>query len=413
MVLCGPGSVSAQSPRTADGHRVDLVDSASVLVATTLSISSGTADDPLRSEGLTFILAEAHRISLEDVPGVLRVETHVDRSTLTWTVLSTPAAADAALRSLQSADVMLRGLPTAIEEARRRFVFTATTPTAEVEAEAAGLFAGFGSPWSRPLRGTPETVSTIDARAARDRWTDLFEHETALVRVAPPDTGLDPAASPDGIPPTSNADTVDTVLPSARDSTGADADPFGATATEFAWSTPDRLRITRDVTNVWIVAGFPIPSDLDRTTRDHLLHRIGEILDPVPGDPGTIGAGAEVIHLPAGDVLVVRLTTLPFAAARWEERIRSLPSGITPPFDPEFFRWERRRFRAHLLLQDASAGPRSRRVARDLLETGAVRALEEEAWELAPDDLADAAGRLGPPRILVFGPDVDGDDPRP
>ncbi|HKK93785.1 MAG TPA: hypothetical protein VJ925_10140, partial [Longimicrobiales bacterium] len=147
------------------------------------------------------------------------------------------------------------------------------------------------------------------------------------------------------------------------------------------------------------------------TTRDHLLHRVEEILNPVPGDPGTIGAGADVVRTPAGDLLVIRLTTLPFAAARWEDRIRALPSSITPPFDPEFFRWERRRFRAHLLLEDAHAGPRSLRIARDLLETGSVRALQQEAWELAPDDLAHAAERLGPPRILVFGPDVDEDTP--
>lgn len=391
------GGVSAQSHTDLGGHRLDVVDSSAVIVATTLAVPSGTADDPPRRDGLTSIVAEAHRIALEQLSGVLEVEARIERSRVTWTVLSTPATANLVVRNVTSVEVMLSGLPAAIEEARRQFVFTARTPTAEVDAEAAGLFGGFGSAWSRPLRGTPETVAMIDAGAARDRWTELLDLEVVLVRVGPPGAGLTPAPVPD------TADTRGPGVPPA----------VGPATPDLAWSSPDRLGITRDVTNVWIVAAFPIPSDLGRTTRDHLLHRIEEILDPVPGDPGTIGAGAEIVQLPAGDVIVVRLTTLPFAAARWEERISSLPGDITPPFDPEFFRWERRRFRAHLLLRDAHVGQRSLRVAHDLLETGSVRALAEEAWELAPDDLADAAGRLGPPRILVFGPDVGGETRRP
>lgn len=385
------GGVAAQAATDFDGYRVDRVDSAAVLVATTLAIPSGSADDPPRREGLTYIVAEAHRIALARIPGVLEVEARVRRGTVSWTVLSTPAAGDVVLRSVTSVNVMLRGLAAAIEEARRRFVFTAMTPTSEVDAEAAGLFGGFGSDWSRPIRGTPETVAemSVGAAGARDRWSNLLSLDGALVRVGPPDAGLDGPAVPD----TTGAPLTPSV-----------GDP--AAAPLLAWTSPDRLRITRDVTNVWIVAAFPIPSDLDRTTRDHLLHRIEEILNPVPADPGTIGAGAEVVRLPAGDILVVRVTTLPSGADRWEQRIASLPSDITPPFDPEFFRWERRRFRAHLLLRDAHPAQRSLRIAHDLLETGAIRALDEEAWALEPDDLADAAGRLGPPRILVFGPDV-------
>ena len=383
------GAVSAQTTTGYDGYRLDHVDSSAVLVATTLAVPSGSADDPLGLEGLTHAVAEAHRIALERIPGVLSVDAGVLRSRVSWTVLSTPSAADAVLRSLTAVDVMLDGLPTAIEEARRRLAFTATTPAVDVDTEAAGLFGGFGSPWSRPIRGTSETVADVDAEAARERWSDLLGRRAALVRVGPPDAGLDPASMSTAPRPE---------VPRAQE-----AEPA---APALAWTTPDRLRVTRDVTNVWIVAAFPIPSDLDRTTRDHLLHRIEEILNPVPGAPGTIGAGAEVARVPTGDVLVVRVTALPFGAARWEDRISSLPTDITPPFDPEFFRWERRRFRAHLLLRDARAGERALRIAHDLLETGAVRVLEEDAWELAPDDLSNAAERLGPPRILVFGPDI-------
>lgn len=361
--------------------RLDVVDSTAVVVATTLALPSGASDDPDGLEGLTHTVAEAHRIGLRGIPGVLEVETTVTRWATTWTVLSTPDAASRVLRDIEAPEVMLGGLTLAIDQARRRFAFTAATPAAEVDLEAARLFAGFGSPWARPVRGSPETVAAIGSRAARERWEELLDGERALVRVGPPD-----AVGP----------TVTTPNPGGAPAVSPSNGP--------AWTTEDRRTITREVTNVWIVAAFPLPADLDRTSLDHLVHRIEEILNPTPGDPGLIGAGVEPARLPAGPVLIVRATVLPSSAARWEERIRSIPSGITPPFDPEFFRWERRRFRAHLLLGDAPPGARSRRIAHDLLATGSVRSLAEAAWALEPDDLANAAARLGPPRILLFGP---------
>jgi hypothetical protein len=374
---------SRPAPVVAQEYRADVVDSAAVVVATTLAVRSGSSDDPPGLEGLTHIVTEAHRAALERVPGVLVVEATVTRWSVAWTVVSTPDAASRVLRDIGSADVMASGIPAAIEEARQRFLFTAATPATEVDVEAARLFAGFGSAWARPIRGTAESVAAIGTTSARERWSQLVAGPRALVRVGPPGV-VSPTAS--------RIVGVDTIAASAGEA------PL--------WSEGDRLAITREVTNVWIVAAFPVPDDLDRTSVDHLVHRIDEILNPTPPEAGIIGAGVELARLPDGKALVIRATVLPASAARWEERIRTLPSGITPPFDPEFFRWERRRFRAHLLLRDALPGERSRRIAGDLLATGSVRTLADEAWNLEPDDLAEAAGRLGPPRILVLGSEV-------
>jgi hypothetical protein len=359
------------------------VDSASVVVTTTLSVLSGSADDPFGLDGLTHTIAEAHRFALERVPGVLLVETEVTRWSVAWTVISTPDAAARVRLDIGSVEVMLSGLADAIDEARRRFLFTAATPATEVDVEAARLFTDFESPWARPIRGTAESVAAIGSAAARERWNDLVSGSRALVRVGPPGA----------------------VSPTSAD-LSAGAATTSRTADARAWDRGDRIAILREVTNVWIVAAFPLPADLGRTSVDHLVHRIDEILNPTPPEAGVIGAGVELARLPEGDAIVIRATVLPSSAARWEERIRTIPSGITPPFDPEFFRWERRRFRAHLLLGDALPSERSRRIAMDLLTTGSVRTLAEEAWDLEPDDLADAASRLGPPRILVLGSEV-------
>ncbi len=380
---------------SAQEYRADVVDSAAVVVATTLAVHSGSADDPQGFEGLTHVVAEAHRVALERVPGVLSVEATVTRWSVGWTVVSTPAAAARVLRDLESADVMVGGLAETIDDARERFRFTAATPAAEVDLEAARLFTGFLSAWARPIRGTAQSVAAIGTSTARTRWASLLTAPRALVRVGPPDVVAGTAEGRAATDP-GRAD---------RPQVATSAPPT------MPWTTPDRMAITREVTNVWIVAAFPIPSDLDRTSVDHLVHRIDEILNPTPPEPGIIGAGVEVTRLPDGDALVIRATVLPSSAARWEERIRTIPSGISPPFDPEFFRWERRRFRAHLLLRDAVPGQRSRRIAHDLLATGSFRTLSEEAWSLEPDDLSDAAGRLGPPRILVLGAAVGGEEP--
>jgi len=384
-----PG-VAAQvtTPPPATGHRLEVVDSGAVVVASTLRAPSGTADDPPGLEGLTHTVVEAQRRALSELPGVLAVEAVATRWEVRITLVTTPAAAAAADRALHSGASMLQGLPPALAAARERFAFTAETPAAEVELEAARLFAGFGAAWARPPRGSAATVEAITPAVAVARWDALLETPWVEARVAPPDAVGDPAASAP-LPGRAGRDSVE------------------ARSSAAVWTAGDRQRIVRDVTNMWIVAAFPIPADLSRTSLDHLVHRIEEILSPVPGDPALIAAGVEVARLPGGDVLVVRATVLPAAAARWEARIRGLPSDITPPFDPDFFRWERRRFRAHLLLRDAAPAARSARIAADLLEGGEVRRLAEEAWELAPDDLANAAGRLGPPRILVLGPDVD------
>jgi hypothetical protein len=379
---------------TAQEYRTDVVDSAAVVVATTLAMRSGSADDPAGLEGLTHVIAEAHRTALERVPGVLGVEAEVTRASVSWTVVSTPDAAGRVLSDIRSVDVMTSGLPEALDEARRRFLFTAATPATEVDVEAARLFTGFGSAWARPVRGTGESVAAIGTASARDRWDDLLSGALALVRVGPPG-----AVSP--ADPTPGAGPVP-----------ADASP-PPIRTGLPWTQGDRLAITREVTNVWIVAAFPVPADLGRTSLDHLVHRIDEILNPTPPEAGIIGAGVALARLPEGQAIVIRATVLPSSAGRWEERIRTIPSGITPPFDPEFFRWERRRFRAHLLLRDALPTERSRRIAGDLLGTGSVRTLADEAWSLEPDDLAEAASRLGPPRILVLGAEVGGPDSIP
>jgi hypothetical protein len=404
-VTLGAAPASAQAARDGDGpYRHDVVDSTAVVAALALHIGSGTADDPDRQGGLTHLTVDALRRALLEMPGVVEVEAVAERSETRVTVVVRPdefAAVEARLAEPRS---LGPGIPGARAAARERFSFTAATPRDEMELEAARLLTGLDDPWSRSIRGSPSSLGVIDDAAIYGRWAALLEAPAARVRIGPP--GAFPAPTP---PP--KADSARAAAPTGAVNPGVAVDPAGAEPAPApsvapAWIDTDRVRIVRDVTNMWIVVGFPLPPDLERTSVDHLVHRIDEILHPVPGDAGLIGAEVEVVRLPEGEAIVVTASVLPPSAARWEARIVGIPERITPPFDPDFFRWERRRFRAHLLLRDAPVGARAARVAADLMAGGRVRDLAAEAWELEPDDLANAAGRLGPPRILVFGPDV-------
>jgi hypothetical protein len=414
LLLVG-GALSTGSPlagqfaSTPESRSHDVVDSTAVVAALSLRLASGTGDDPVGREGLTYLAVDALRRALLEVPGVMEVEAAAARSDTRLTVVVRPGAfADIEARIDDPAS-LAPGIPAARRSVVDRFAFTAETPRHEMELEAARLLAGFDDPWSRPASGTPASVPGIDDAAIVARWSALLEARSARVRVGPPgafppaasdtDTGRD--AAPEA--PGAASALPDTVLPDTAAPVAA-ATPAASVAPP--WIRTDRVRIVRDVTNLWIVVAFPLPPDLERTSVDHLVHRIDEILHPVPGDPGLIGAEVEVVRLPEGEAIVVTASVLPPSATTWEARIVGIPDRISPPFDPDFFRWERRRFRAHLLLRDAPIGHRAARIASDLFTGGDVRDLAEEAWALEPDDLANAAGRLGPPRILVFGPDV-------
>lgn len=396
--------LAAQFASTPESRTHDVVDSTAVVAALSLRLASGTGDDPVGREGLTYLAVEAFRRALLEVPGVVEVEAAAARADTRVTVVVRPEAlADIEARIGDPAS-LAPGIPAARRSVVDRFAFTAETPRREMELEAARLLGGLDDPWSRPVAGTPASVQGIDDAAIFARWAALLEARIVRVRVGPP--GAFPVAADDDDTGRNTAPAAPGTASTLPDTVAPLAAATPTTSVAPPWIRTDRVRIVRDVTNLWIVVAFPLPPDLERTSVDHLVHRIDEILNPVPGDPGLIGAEVDVVTLPRGEAIVVTASVLPPSASTWEARIVGIPGRISPPFDPDFFRWERRRFRAHLLLRDAPIGDRAARIASDLFTGGDVRDLAEEAWALEPDDLANAAGRLGPPRILVFGPDV-------
>lgn len=374
------------------------------VVATTVVLPSGSAADPEGLEGGAFLLGEAVRAAVLSAvgAGTVAVDVDVDRSHAIFRLVSAPEAWDRAFEALDDA-LFGEALTAASWEAARAglsevFTFESGAPVREFEREAFRLLAGASDPWSRDPRGTPTSLGRVGFPELSRVRRSLARREGAVVTVAGP---VDPERVfrllTDG--PAARPDPGSNTLSAVRSD--------GTRPGGEAWSEGERSILTRDVTNSWIAAGWPVDPETSRTALEMLVHRLDGILDTSPPDPGVFSVDVGIEDRAGRPVLLVRAAVLPEDTQRWEDRILEAVEGIgSEALDAGFFRWQRRRFRNDRLLDEAAPEVEGLRVAMDLLREGRVRDLTAEIWDLGPDDLEAAADDLGEPRILVFGPDL-------
>jgi hypothetical protein len=169
----------------------------------------------------------------------------------------------------------------------------------------------------------------------------------------------------------------------------------------------DRLQ---DITNSWIAVAWPVAPGVSRTSLEFLAHLLAELLDPNPPDPDRYSLDVHIEDTPEGPVVMVEAAVFPEAADRWEARILSAVDRLAGrTMDEDFLGWRRRRFRTARLLAESRPEEEAVRIARDLVRSGAPRALSIEIWDLDAQDLNQAARALGEPRILRLGPDLGHD----
>jgi predicted Zn-dependent peptidase len=406
---------------------------ASTVTALALALPVGSALDPEGREGTARILAGAVARRVEEVlgaaGGVVRVEVTPYRTSIT--VLATSDHWNDAARSLLRA--AFGEAPDAASVAAEvgglleGLTFEAGAPIQDVRRETARLLHGGSETASRAPGGTAEGLAALTAedvaafRSAHYRATEaalsvvgVDDRREALaslgvsVAEVEPDSARAAAADTAAGPP-----AADSLAPSPAPTDSATRPPSLAFQGALPWSRADRVRIAPDVTSTWIAVAYPVPDDLPATLLEFVSHRLGEELNPSPSDPGLFSARVAVRTLPGGRVLLVEAAVLPDAADRWEARIPAALAALTEPVDEAFFRWQRRRFRAATLLAEASPETAAARHASDLLTLGGVRRLAEAVWALDAATLAAGVAALGPPRVLVFGPDLAGSGPGP
>jgi hypothetical protein len=338
------------------------------------------------------VTAEAIVVELETLlrPGNLegRVTIAPDRTVLTF--LLRPGKLDEFLDAFGEAAFGPGPRAQAFESARLQRAevlrFEVDSPVREVAVERRALLYGVGDSRNSPPGGTLESVEALDESQMQAVRRSLFRPGDARVVVVGP---VEPAVS------------------------GATSDriPAGTTSAGPAWTVEDRKQVSRDVTNTWLSVAFPVPAELPRIAVLYVADRMSQELNAQPPDPGLFNASVDVVEMPEGEVILVHAAVLPESAPGFESRILGLPGKLALARDPAFFRIHRGRFRAALLVREAAPEEAAARMVAELLTRGAILDVEDAVWTLDADTAADAAGALGPPRTLVFGPNLGGEHP--
>ncbi|MEQ9401633.1 MAG: hypothetical protein RJQ04_20880 [Longimicrobiales bacterium] len=354
------------------------------MVAVTVRIPSGSAQDAPGREGTAWLLGgvRAAQIEARLDPARAALTARVERGHTVFTLLVVPDAWQTAWRTV--ADILFDApVPAALVEQHRSglvagLTFEEGSPARAFHQEAAALLGDPGSAWTRPLRGTPESVAALDPAALDAYRREHYVRGRAAVAVVGP----------------------------VEDAAGSETPPAPG-AQGKAWTLGDRHVLVREVTSTWLAVAYPAPAGMSRTTLELVAHLVLEELDPVPPAPDRFGVEVRIDDAPGGPVLVVEASVLPEAADRWEARITGVVRELAEErMEDDFFRWRRRRFRAARLLEEARPEAEAERVTADLLRDGAPRALGVDIWALDARSLQLAVGSLGEPRILRLGPDL-------
>ena len=368
------------------------------MVAATLVIPAGSADDPRAIPGAARLVGEAvaHAVRSRLDPAAARLEVRVERG---WTAFTLVSVSDLWVRSWNVLEnsVFRSALEESTVEIVRAtlmagFAFDAGSPVREFRRELYYALGGSRDPWSRDPRGTRAAVRDAGHTALEDFRRRHYRPAQATAAVVGPVT--------------------------EQEVHGA-LDPVGSGPLEHpenagpAWNRGDRLRLERDVTNGWIGAAFPAPPGLPRTQLEFVTHQLEELLSPSLPDPGVFSVSVQVEDTPGGPVVLVEAAVMPEVAESWEDIILAAVARLEAETGESFFQWQRRRFRSATLLREGQPKNASLRMALDLARDGTIRSLIEEVDAISPRDLAVATAALEAARVLVIGPNLgdEGVDP--
>ena len=391
----GTTPVTAQVPAAAPPARAPgiavMTRTGSTLVAVTLVIPSGSADDPDSIPGAARLVGEtiAQAVRWRLDPDAAQLELRVERGWTAFTLLATPEVWVRSWAVVEDVAFRVSLADAPLEAARKamldEFTFETGAPVREFDREMYYVLGGARSPWSRDPRGTQASVRRAPSASLERSREGRYRIAQSVAAVVGPVSEQEARAAlaPIGAgpldPPRSNGP---------------------------AWERGERVPLQRDVTNTWIGAAFPAPRDLPRTQLEFVGYQIQEALTPSPPDPGVFSVLVRVEDTPPGPVLVVEAAVMPEVTEAWEKRILGAVERLGEQVDETFFRWQRRRFRSWVLLREGQPEEAALRMALDLAREGRVRPLQEELWAIGTTELAKATEDLEAPRVLVWGPDL-------
>ncbi len=378
------------------------------VVAVTVGVPSGSAQDPDDEEGTAYLLAHSlARMAdsiLGDRSGAVRVD--VGRERTLFTHLAPPERWRESLWVISSVLFQLPVEEWALEEARedllRDFGFEAGAPVREFEEETYRTLTSALDPWALPPRGFLHTVRNVDRSDLRRFHRTRYTADRAAVALVGP---LDEEDAVEAAPASVAMSPVGVLAGRPPEHAGRDG-----RRGRLTWLAGDRLSLVREITNAWIAVGLPAPREASRTELEVLARVLEERLNPATPQAGIYRAEVRLEDSPDGPIVLVLAATAPESADRWEREILDAVRSLSEREPhPSFMRAWRERTRSAHALEEMLPEGRSSRMVRDLLREGRVRDADAELDALTPADLHALARSLGEPRVLVLGPDLNGD----
>ncbi|MEX2526594.1 MAG: hypothetical protein WEA09_03055 [Gemmatimonadota bacterium] len=366
----------------------------------------GTAQDPVGKEGTAWITSELLRgdvsAALTQLPHRLEVA-----ATPWYTLLVIQTAPESLATASRLVDRILSGPPPTqfqLDLMKERIIgqldFQEGSPVEAFRREVDRLLLGSGHPGARPAHGTVHSLPTIDLEDVEALWREAKAPLIPVFRLLPSSTSGSKAAM-EGTP------APGPILAPGQGSAVAQGfgwvNALGETPRPL-WTEADRLRIIRPITNGWVTVAYPLPDELPPGGAETLAGVLREQLTPSPPDPTLFRLDAELRDTPRGRALLLTATVAPDGVDRWEGRILEAVEKLAEGGVPEAFLHSLlRRQRARSLLDETPAAWLTAR-ALEALRTGTLQggSIHPEAHHVR-----EWARALGPPRILVYGPDLE------
>lgn len=360
----------------------------------------GTAQDPVGKEGTAWVTSELLRnevsAALTQLPHRMEVE-----ATPWYTLLVIQTAPESLVAASRLVDGILTGPPPNQFQLDRmkeltmaQLDFQEGSPVEAFRREVDRLLLGSAHPASRPGHGSVRSLPAVRLEDVEALWRQAQRLLTPILKLVPS------AAS-------TREDPVEAIPAPNQGEVDAGGYGWGASREESLrplWTEADRLRIIRPITNAWVTVAYPLPDDVPPGGAETVAGVLWEQLTPSPPDPTLFRLDTEVRDTPMGRALVITATVAPQGMDRWESRILQAVEQLARGEVAEpFLRSLLRRQRTRSILEQTPAGWLSNR-ALEALRTGSI-----QTGPLHPEShrVREWAGALGPPRILVYGPELE------
>jgi predicted Zn-dependent peptidase len=386
-------ALAAGTPLDAQERLAVVTEPGTPVVATSLLLAVGPADeDPARS-GISFLSARSLvapiQPALDSLGAHLLLTPHKDA--LAFSLIAAPDIWEEASRLLVVA--LFRDPAETAVVTRERAAIAAelrgrrANPVDVASRELDRAFFGSLHPWARSEVGAPESIERITFDEVDEFVRAHFTPDRAFVAVVGP---VDTGDAEEHLRP-----LLGSVLASPR---------------EMIPLRPAERPVQRqyNVITTWVSASFRFPESADEEALRLVAHLAAESLAFSPAQRSVFNLSSAVVPRLGGGEIRLQLVVPPDEAGEWAERIGAAVAELAErPMLDEIFSARLRRYRGERLMRMTAPEERAAEVSRSLLVSGVPARIPPDIDGLTQERMRAAARSLGAPTIVLLGPYFD------